>query len=288
MSEEKIIFNITFHWQLPQLKWHLENIFSWSSSDNSEYVLVSAHKDNLTAINKWIRKKYKDKKVDYILLPTDHGNHLGCAMNVIEGLKYIRDNKDYDYVANVEADNQFRDEGKFLKLVKKLKENNKDMLLIDHENISWDGGPPGKKLLTRFDIKNQFHMTTLNIYTKNFIENYLPLEYNKKYMGFGWCGAPGTPFEPFFALSLIDKHKLKDENEILDFVEKHSYKLSYDQKLNPCNFAQPDDLTPDRYMKYGILNCPNARNSTGATEPDTWRAALRFTELYDPLKYDFE
>ena len=48
---DKVIFNITFHWQLDQLKWHLENIFSWESSDNYEYLLVSAHEDNLSKIN---------------------------------------------------------------------------------------------------------------------------------------------------------------------------------------------------------------------------------------------
>ena len=110
---------------------------------------------------------------------------------------------------------------------------------------------------------------------------------NEKYMNFGWCGAPGTPFEPYFALSLIDKNNLKDDNQVQDFIETHSYKLNYDQKLNPCNFAEPDDLTPDRYMKYGILNCPNARNSQGASQPDIWKSALQFIKLYDPLKYEF-
>jgi hypothetical protein len=282
MLDKKITFNISFHWQLDQLKWHLENIFSWKKIKKAEYVLVSAHKENLKFINEWIENNYKDKKVDYLFISEDHGNHFGCAKNVIEGLKYIRDKKDYDYIANVEADNQFRDEDKFIQLISKLEENKKDMLLIDHEAMY------GKGLFTRFDnTRNYFHMTTLNIYSKNFVDNLLPLEYNEKYMNFGWCGAPGTPFEPYFALSLIDKNSLKDDSEVLAFIEKHSYKLKYDQKLNPCNFAVPDDLTPDRYMKYGVLNCPNARNSTGPTEPDAWKSALKFVELHDPLKYEF-
>ena len=59
---DKVIFNITFHWQLDQLKWHLENIFSWESSDNYEYLLVSAHEDNLSKINNWVDENYPKKK----------------------------------------------------------------------------------------------------------------------------------------------------------------------------------------------------------------------------------
>jgi hypothetical protein len=71
-------------------------------------------------------------------------------------------------------------------------------------------------------------------------------------------------------------------------MEEYGYKLTYDRNHDPCNYAEPDDLTPDRYMKYGILNCPNARNSQGATEPDIWKKALKFVELHDPLKYEFK
>tara|TARA_R100001509_G_scaffold121678_1_gene75640 strand:- start:925 stop:1323 length:399 start_codon:yes stop_codon:yes gene_type:complete len=131
-------------------------------------------------------------------------------------------------------------------------------------------------------------MTTLNIYSKKFVEEFLPLEYNKKYMNFGWCGAPGTPFEPYFALSLIEKNNLKNDNEVQNFLDTHCYKLNYNQQLNPCNFAQPDNLTPDRYMKYGILNCPNTNNSMGESQPDVWKSAKKFVELYDNLKYDIE
>jgi len=279
---KKIVFNISFHWQLDQLKWHLENIFNWNKIENAEYVLVAAHKKNLKLINEWIRKNYKDKKVDYLFISEDHGNHFGCAKNVIEGLKYIRDKKDYDYIANVEADNQFRDEDKFIQLVNKLENENKNMLLIDHEAVY------GPDLFTKFNTRNYFHMTTLNIYSKKFVEEFLPLEYNKKYMNFGWCGAPGTPFEPYFALSLIEKNNLKDDNEVQNFLDTHCYKLNYNQQLNPCNFAQPDNLTPDRYMKYGILNCPNTNNSMGESQPDVWKSAKKFVELYDNLKYDIE
>jgi len=86
----------------------------------------------------------------------------------------------------------------------------------------------------------------------------------------------------------MEKNNLNTDQEVLDYLDKYAYRLSYDRNANPCNFAEPDDLTPDRYMKYGILNCPNARNSQGASQPDVWKSALKFVELYDPLKYDFE
>jgi hypothetical protein len=280
----KIAWNITFHWQLPQLKWHLDNIFLWNSCDDSEYVFVTSHKENLESILDWVKLNHP-KKLDHIHsihIPKDEGNHLGCTRNNVEGLKYIRDNIEFDYVANVEADNQFRDEGKFVKLVNELHENKKDMLLVDHDAIFG-------ALFTSFPgTKKYFHMSTLNIYSRNFVDNHLPIDkYYEEFMGFGWHGAPGTPFEPYFALSLMEKRGLVTEQDVLDYIERHSYPLSYDRIHDPLGCAEPDDLTPDRYMKYGIVNCPNARGSTGATQPDIWKKVLRFVELYDPLKYDF-
>jgi len=63
MFDKKITFNISFHWQLDQLKWHLENIFNWNKIKNAEYVIVAAHKENLKLINEWIKNNYKDKRV---------------------------------------------------------------------------------------------------------------------------------------------------------------------------------------------------------------------------------
>ena len=280
---DKVIFNITFHWQLDQLKWHLENIFSWESSDNHEYLIVSAHKDNLSKINDWVDQNYSEKKVETLFIDGDYKNHLGCTVNVIEGLKHIRDNKEYDYIVNVEADNMFRDEKKFLKLVGKLKENNKHMLLVDHDSVYG-------KLFNKHpqqQSRNYFHMTTLNIYSKYYVDNHLFLDYDEEFMDYGWYGAPGTPFESYFALVLLKKNSINNDKELLDYLEKYTYRLSYSRNANPCNFAEPDDLTPDRYMKYGIMNCPNARDGHGASQPDIWRSALRFVQLHDPLKYDF-
>lgn len=283
----KIIFNITFHWQLPQLKWHLENIFSWESSINHEYVLVSAHKDNLSLIEEWINLNYPEKNVNLLYIEEEENskNHHGCMVNVIEGLKFIQQQKlEYDYVANVEADNQFRDEDKFLKLVEKLKDNDKHMLLIDHDSVYgnlFNKHPQNQS-------RNYFHMTTLNIYSKYYIDNHLPLDYDEEFMNYGWCGQPGTPFESYFVLSLIKKNKINSDSELLDYLKTYSYPLHYDKNYDPCNFAEPDDLTPDRYMKYGILNCPNARDGQGALYPDVWKKALKFVELHDPLKYNFD
>lgn len=284
---DKVIFNITFHWQLPQLKWHLENIFSWESSKNHEYVLVSAHKENIESIKDWIDQNYPEKNVDilYIEEKENSKNHHGCMVNVVEGLKYIQSKKpNYDFVANVEADNQFRDEYKFLNLIEKLKDNDKHMLLVDHPSVYGNlfNKHPGNQ------SRNYFHMTTLNIYSKYYVDNHLPLEYNEKFMGYGWCGEPGTPFESYFALALLDKNSIKTDDELIEYLEKYSYPLNYDRNYDPCNFSEPDDLTPDRYMKYGIVNCPNARDGKGALHPEIWTKALKFVELHDPLKYDFE
>lgn len=307
ISEEKIIFNITFHWHFSQLKWHLENLFSWDCSSKCEYVLVTSHKENLDSIVEWVKENYPQflDQVDPFWINEDEkpfrkpfGNHLGCTVNVIEGLKYIKNNKiNYEYVANVEADNQFRDEQKFLKLIDKLKENNHHMLLVDHpstwqyrDNLSPTPSKYGSLFKSFPDKQDRYHyhMTTLNIYSKFYIENYLPLdEYYEEFMDYGWCGAPGTPFEAYFALAFNKKNNFKTDEELISHVEQYSYPLYYDRYLNPCNYAEPDDLTPDRYMKYGIVNCPNARGSIGASQPDIWLAVLKFIELHDPLKYDF-
>lgn len=308
----KIIFNITFHWQLPQLKWHLENIFSWECVPDCEYLLVSSHKENLDLIVEWIDQNYPhiSDQVEHLFIDEGDkplGNHLGCTVNVIEGLRHIKDTKsDYDFVANVEADNQFRDEKKFLKLVDKLKENDKHMLLIDHPSCygsqsGWtcpNSGNPYAELFTMFPSfgsksaspRNYFHMTTLNIYSKYFIDNCLNLEYQEEFMGYGWFDASGTPFEPYFALSLIKKNNLKDDNEVVDFLNKMSYPLWYTRHADPfnCPETEPDDLTPDRYMKYGILNCPNTRNSKGAENPNIWEKVFNFVKVHDPHKYDFD
>jgi hypothetical protein len=283
MSNRKLIFNISFHWHLPQLKWHLSNIFEWSSAINSKYLLVAAHKENLASIDEWIKENYPEREVDYNFINEDHGNHLGCTMNVIEGIKYIRDNKEYDYLINVEADNMFRDEDKMLKLIDEMEGNDKHMLLVDHHAMF------GPDVHTRFShTRKYFHATTLNIYSNYFVREHIPLTYNSEFMGFGWCGAPGTPFEAYLGLSFIKKHNLKTDQDVLDYFNKWGYSLSYDRNLNPCNYAEPDDLTPDRFMKYGILNCPNGRNSQGASDPDAWLRAKRFIELHKPLMYDFE
>lgn len=283
MSEDKLIFNITFHWQLPQLKWHLENLLSWECSPNCEYVLVSAHRDNLTGIKDWITEHHPDTVADYLFIEEDHGNHLGCTMNVIEGIKYIRDNKQFDYLINIEADNMFRSETKLFKLIDKMKESDKHMLLVDHNAIFGPG------LFTHYPHAGRYlHTTTLNVYSKYFVNEHLPLEYNKEFMGFGWYEAPGTPFEDYLALSFNKKHNLKTDDEILSYFNKWAYEMSYDQKHNPCKYAEPDDLTPDRFMKYGILNCPNGRGGKGASDPDAWLRAHKFVELHEPLMYDFD
>ena len=317
MTKDKIVFNITFHWQIEQLKWHLENLFSWECVPQCEYLLVSCHKENLDAAVKWVDENYPDisDKVSHLWIdegPEPYGNHLGCTVNVIEGLKHIRDNMEYDFIANVEADNQFRHEGKFLKLIDKLKDNNKHMLLIDHPavygaNSGWtcpNSKNPRAELFTLYPSfgskavsgRNYFHMTTLNIYDKYCVEELLPLYYDEEFMNYGWCGAPGTPFEPYFALATQKKNNLNTDNEVVQWLNENSYPLWYDRNTNPynCPETEPDDLTPDKYMKYGILNCPNERGigngifDRGKNNPDCWKKVFNFVKVHDPHQYDFE
>ena len=91
---QKLIFNITFHWQIDQLKFHLDNLFNWQLSNTNEFVITSAHHQNLNIIREYCSKNYPNKKVDFCFIEKDMGYHIGTIMNVIEGIKYINQNKE--------------------------------------------------------------------------------------------------------------------------------------------------------------------------------------------------
>ncbi len=280
IDNKKIVFNITFHWQIEQLKFHLDNLFSWKLSEKNEFVITSAHELNLNTIKEYCYQNYPNKKVNFCFIEKDMGYHIGTIMNVIESIKYIDENKEYDYIVNIEADNMFYDENKLKYIIKKMEELEKHMLLIEegygklpHNNWPFLG------------IPNYLHITTLNIYSKYFIQNHFPKEYYEDYMNFGWCGNPGTPFEAYLAVSFIKKHNLYSDDVQMDYWNKYGLRLDYDRsKIVFDGWYKPDDMTPDKFMRWGIINCP----ATAGRAISGWEIAKQFIELHKPLMYDPE
>jgi hypothetical protein len=171
-----------------------------------------------------------------------------------------------------------------------MQDNNKHMLLIDHPSClgnELSNTQPGAPM-------PYFITTTLNIYSKYFVDNHLPLEYNKELMQSSWCGVPGTPFEPYLCWSFCKKHNLTTEQSMRDYFNKWSYFLHYDRdKSIYPDHTEPDNLTPDKFMKYGILNCPNGPRSSRSgggydSEPNAWERAKKFIEVHTPLAYEFD
>jgi hypothetical protein len=275
---KKIIFNITFHWQLEQLKFHLDNLFSWEISSKSEYVITAAHSENLKNIKEYCEQYYPTKKVSFCFIEKDMGYHIGTIMNVIESIKYIDLNKEYDYIVNIEADNMFYDENKLKYIILKMVENDKHMLLIEE-----GCGKSPHNSYSHLGVPNYLHITTLNIYSKYFIENHFPKEYYEEYMNFGWCGNPGTPFEAYLALAFIKKHNLSSDENQMEYWNKYGFRLEYDRnKVTFNGWYEPDNMTPDKFMRWGIINCP----STSGEPKKGWEIAKQFIDLHKPLMYE--
>lgn len=290
---KKLVFHITFHNQLEHLKFHLDTILNWDSSNDIEYVITSAHSENLSRIQTYCDINYPNHKLDYLLITPDYGYHKGTLYNVNEGIKYINNNKEYDYLINVEGDNMFYDEAKFFHLLNEMEAHDKHLLIVDwvtRENY----------LYTNYPNLPKYHaLTTLNIYSKYFIDNHYPLEYYEDIIDLGWENNPGTPFEDYLSMSFNKKHSLNSDNEILEYFNRWAYYLNYDMswKVTPnhgvctkdsyydfgkgCFVCCDEDLpihvyipnahTPDRFVKYGLVLF------TKEVEP-----TIKFIELYKP------
>jgi hypothetical protein len=273
--DKKLVFNITFHNQLEHLKFHLDVITKWNSSKNTEYVITSAHKENLDNIKEYCNLHFPMHKFDYLFIEEDHGYHMGTLINVNEGIKYINNNKQYDYLINIEGDNMFYDETKFLNLLLEMEIHDKHLLIVDWVTR-------GGYLYTNYPNLPKYHaLTTLNIYSKYFIDNHYPLEYYDELTNFGWANNPGTPFEDYLGMAFNKKHSLDTEGKIKEYFNKWAYYLNYDMnwKLTPshgfcyleayfnvekqcyvcCGEDLPpylyfrDALTPGRFVKYGMI-----------------------------------
>jgi hypothetical protein len=280
-NHTNIVFNITFHWQINQLKYHLENLFNWCISNKSEFVITSAHKQNLDDITKFCNEKYPNKKVHFCFIEKDQGYHIGTIVNVIESINYIDKNITYDYIVNIEADNMFYDESKLIFIISKMKEKDKHMILIEESR----GRLPQNILGSHLQIPNWLHITTLNIYSNYFIKNFFPKEYYKEYMNLGWCGQPGTPFEAYLSLAFIKKHNLTNDDIQMKFWNTYGLRLEYDRNKKIFDgWYKPDDMVPDKFMRWGILNCPG----TGGTPREGWEVAKQFIDLHKKLMYNPE
>jgi hypothetical protein len=266
---KKLIYNITFHNQLEELKFHLDIILQWSCNKTAEFVLTSAHKENISNIKKYCITNYPYNKFNYLYISEDYGYHSGALFNINEGIKYIKDHKEYDYLINIEADNMFYDEAKFLNLLSEMENNDKHLLIIDWVTR-------GNYLYTNYTNLPKYHaLTTLNIYSKYFIENHYPLEYYNEIINLGWDNNIGTPFEDYLGIAFNKKHSLNTEEKILEYFNKWAYYLDYnilwkktlnhgectEKQINNvcCNEYLPHytyflhALIPDRFVKYGIV-----------------------------------
>ena len=272
---KKLVFNITFHNQLEHLKFHLDVITKWECNKNSEFIITSAHKENLDKIKEYCFLNFITHKFEFLFIKDDCGYHMGTLINVNEGIKYINDNKQYDYLINVEGDNMFYDETKFLNLIKEMEIHDKHLLIIDWVTR-------GGYLYTNYPNIPKYHaLTTLNIYSKYFIENHYPLEYYDELTNFGWENNSGTPFEDYLGMAFNKKHSLNSDNEVLEYFNSCAYYLNYDMswKITPnhgictkdsyydfnkkCFICCDEDVPvaaylpnahiPDRFIKYGLV-----------------------------------
>ena len=109
--------------------------------------------------------------------------------------------------------------------------NNKHLLIIDWVTR-------GDYLYTNYSNLSRYHaLTTLNIYSKYFINNHYPLEYYNEIINLGWENNPGTPFEDYLSLAFNIKHSLNTEEKILEYFNKWGYYLNYDMSWKQLMLA---------------------------------------------------
>lgn len=260
------------------LRFHLDTVLKWNCSNNLTFVLTSAHRDNLSSIAEYCELNYPEHEFDCVFIEEDHGYHKGTLYNVNEGIKYINEYKEYDYIVNVEADNLFYDENKFFHLLNKMEVEDKHLLIVDWVT-------KGDSLYTNYPELPKYHsLTTLNIYSNYFINNHYPLDYYEDLVDLGWNNNPGTPFEDYLSMAFNKKHNLDTEDKIKEYFKRWAYYLDYNLwwkthpngnecsalnaynpskhvfechcgELLPRHFYFRDALTPDRFIQYGLVLC---------------------------------
>jgi hypothetical protein len=278
----KLVHNISFHWHKGQLEYHLNHILKWKSSSDSEYVLTSAHKENLNWARSFINNEHYEhvNKFHYVFIPEDHGHHFGTTYNVTEGLRYVRDNLRFDYIVNSEADFMFWSEDKMIQIIDKLYKLNKHMLVMDHKAIY------GNDMCRNFPYGEGYtKISTLNIYSNKMIQTVFPFDYNSELIDLGWCGESGTPWEDYLAMSISKVMGLNTAKLQNDFYDKFAYNMEYDWNVKSA--IEPSDNTftlPERFCKYGILAMPNLySNRVGVgseREGDQWKIISDIIDYY--------
>ena len=278
--KHKLIFNITFHQQFDNLKFHVDRILNWTISDDAKFMFTSAHKSNLDKIEKYVELKYPHQNVSFFFIDKDYGYNLGTIMNVTKGLEYIAQNEDYDYVVNVEGDNMFFFEDKLIKIINQMKRRNKHMLLIE-EGF---GRAPHRSIKGAIACQHPkwFHFTTLNIFSKFYLDNYFPFDLYAQVIDIRHCNRPYTPYEAYMGLATMIKNNLSESNQ-MDWYNKVGLRLDYNRDANPKGWSEPDNMVPEKFLKWGVINAPSTAGGEQGDANQTWARTKHFIDLHMPL-----
>tara|TARA_R110000751_G_scaffold108383_1_gene204975 strand:- start:203 stop:2257 length:2055 start_codon:yes stop_codon:yes gene_type:complete len=278
--KHKLIFNITFHQQFDNLKFHVDRILNWTISDDIKFMFTSAHESNLDKIEKYVELKYPHQNVSFFFIDKDHGYNLGTIMNVTKGLEYIAQNEDYDYVVNVEGDNMFFFEDKLIKIINQMKLRNKHMLLIE-EGF---GRAPHRSIQGAIASQHPkwFHFTTLNIFSKFYLDNYFPFDLYAQVIDIRHCNRPYTPYEAYMGLATMIKNNLSESNQ-MDWYNKVGLRLDYNRDANPKGWSEPDNMVPEKFLKWGVINAPSTAGGEQGDANQTWVRTKHFIDLHMPL-----
>lgn len=248
----KVLFLLTIHNRLDHLEHTLDVFMSQYSVLQKSQIVVST--SYVPAVDLIKSHKVNEKfNIDYIIHPVDSGYGKGCVDNVILGVDFVKkQNYNYDYLVSIEGDQMFYSEHKLLTLINQMNKNNKHILLDPCQEmgeIDTRGYMPAYEPMYRVE--------TVSIYSKWFIDNCYPTEiyedlYNFEYTGFihkHIC------FEHYLSLAFNKKNNLNNINEIVAFFRKHGLYLTYNRHKCLNNFINnPDQLTSERFIKYGIYN----------------------------------
>jgi hypothetical protein len=226
----------------------------------------------------FIKTQYPSINITYNFISDDHGYNLGTIKNVIEGIRYIKNNKSFDYIINVEADNMFYFEDVLIRIINMMDEQNKHMLLVEEGH----GREPHNKLASQ-GAPSCFHFTTLNIFSNLFIEKYFPFEYYQDYINYTWCGRPHTPYECYMGFATMKKNNLIEEKQ-MEFYEKVGLRLDYDRNASPLGWNEPDNMVPEKFLKWGMINAPS---TAGGEINADWTRLKDFIIKHEPLRTNY-